>query len=604
MSKLKFKEFRGGPYNSLIIVIGALLALALIAYGTGLTKSTKSLSYSQFIKDVEAHRIKSIKIDGNQGFGAIDDEKQSRYEVTLPEEKKVLLQKLQAYNVDTLFTAPSIFNFTFLLFLISVLTGLGILFVLFRSTRGGGGNSGNIFGVGKSKARLFMPSQIKVNFNSVAGAQEAKEELKDVVDFLKNPEKYKKMGAKLTKGVLLVGEPGNGKTLLARAVAGEAHCPFFSISGSDFIEVFVGVGASRVRDLFAQARKSAPCIVFIDEIDAVGRQRGVGAGGGHDEREQTLNQLLTEMDGFDTAHSSVVVIAATNRPDVLDKALLRPGRFDRRVTVPYPDLKSREQILQVHLQSVPVADDVDVHKIARASVGMTGADLANLINEASIAASKNNQDKVTMHDFENARDKLALGIENKSWVIDRKELENTAYHESGHALINLLFPKTSDPLHKITIMPRGRALGVTWSIPEKDKFSKTFSELETQILILLGGRAAEELIFGDVTTGAYNDFQKASQIVRSMICAYGMSERLGTVDYTSDYQFSPDTGRMIDDEVRNKMKTLYDRTMSLLKEHRDKLEILAKTLLEKETIYAEEVYTLLSIEPRVSHKLA
>lgn len=604
MSKVKFRQFRGGPFNLVILLIFLVLGLFALQMLTESSKGTKYITYSEFLKKVNANQVQTVYVNGKQGFGKLKDVPPTYYEVTLPDQPDGLWENLQLHNVEITFASPTIFTPMFFLYLISVLTGLGIFWLFFRQSRNAGGGGGNIFSVGKSKARMFMPSQIKVNFNSVAGAQEAKEELKDVVDFLKDPEKYKKIGAKLTKGILLVGEPGNGKTLLARAVAGEANCAFFSISGSDFIEVFVGVGAARVRDLFAQARKNAPCIIFIDEIDAVGRQRGVGTGGGHDEREQTLNQLLTEMDGFDTAQSSVVVIAATNRPDVLDKALLRPGRFDRQVTVPYPDLKSREEILRVHVKSVKLADDVDLPKVARASVGMTGADIANLINEAAITASRKNQTSITMHDFETARDRLALGSERKSMIQDKEDLKRTAYHESGHALINLLLPLTTDPLHKLTIMPRGGTLGVAWRLPERDKYSSSKQELESNVLIALGGRAAEELVFNEASTGAYGDFQSATKVVRAMVCAYGMSDKLGQVDYAGDFRFSEDTGRLIDEEVRSIMKKFYDQAMEMLSNNRDKLDILATALLEKETLQAEEIYPMLGIEPRQTHKIA
>lgn len=603
MSKVKFRQFKGGPFNLVILLIFLVLGLFALQMLTESSRSTKYINYSEFLKKVNANQVQNIYVNGKQGFGKLKDVPPTYYEVTLPDQPDGLWQDLQLHNVEIAFASPTIFTPMFFLYLLSVLTGLGIFWIFYRQSRNAGGGGGNIFSVGKSKARMFMPSQIKVNFNSVAGAQEAKEELKDVVDFLKDPEKYKKIGAKLTKGILLVGEPGNGKTLLARAVAGEANCPFFSISGSDFIEVFVGVGAARVRDLFAQARKNAPCIIFIDEIDAVGRQRGVGSGGGHDEREQTLNQLLTEMDGFDTAQSAVVVMAATNRPDVLDKALLRPGRFDRQVIVPYPDLKSREEILRVHVKSVKLADDVDLPKIARASVGMTGADIANLINEAAITASRNNQSTITMHDFEKARDRLALGAERRSIVQTPEDLKVTAYHESGHALINLLLPLTSDPLHKLTITPRGGTLGVAWRLPLRDKYSISKQELESDVLMALGGRAAEELVFNEISVGASSDFQQATKIIRNMVCVYGMSDLLGQVDYASNYRLSEDTKRQIDEEVRSTMKKFYAQAIDMLRTNRDKLDILATALLEKETLYAEEIYPLLNIEPRETHKI-
>jgi cell division protease FtsH len=450
-----------------------------------------------------------------------------------------------------------------------------------------------------------------ITFKDVAGAQESKEELKDVVDFLKSPEKYARLGAKIPRGVLLCGAPGNGKTLLAKAVAGEANCPFFSISGSDFVEVFVGVGASRVRDLFAQARKNAPCIVFIDEIDAVGRQRGAGMGGGNDEREQTLNQLLAEMDGFATnPRGSVIVLAATNRPDVLDKALMRPGRFDRNVEVPYPDLISRKQILDVHIKNTPLADDVNVERIARGTPGFSGADLENLINEAALAASKADKEVVNTLDFERARDRIMLGAERSTMIITEEDKKLTAYHEGGHALMNLLLPKT-DPFHKVTIIPRGRALGVSWSLPERDKHTHTKESMVQRIQVALGGLIAERMVFNEVTSGPASDISTATSIAREMVCTYGMSSLgpisyrggqhayLGTGGTSGDY--SEDTARRIDEEVEKIMKQCEKEAEKLMKDNRDKLNLLAETLLEKETLHADEVYELLDLEPRTYH---
>jgi cell division protease FtsH len=453
---------------------------------------------------------------------------------------------------------------------------------------------------------MFLPSSIKENFNSVAGANEAKEELADVIDFLKNPKKYQRLGAKITRGVLLIGEPGNGKTLLARAVAGEANCPFFSISGSNFIEVFVGVGAARVRDLFAQARKHAPSIIFIDEIDAVGRHRGSGMGGGNDEREQTLNQLLAEMDGFETSPTPIIVIAATNRVDVLDKALLRPGRFDRRVTVPYPDLKSREAILDVHVKTVKVEENLDLKKIAQGTPGFSGADLANLVNEATIIASKENKDLVTMHDFDEARDKIMLGKESKSIMLTPEDKKLIAYHEAGHALVRLLLPETSDPLHKVTIIPRGSALGVTHFLPEREKYITTKEEMESSVMSALGGRVAEEIIFNTLTTGAYSDFQAANRMTRNMVTKYGMSPEIGTIIYSQqhgEFEYSQKTAEKIDAEVQRLTALYHEQTRKLLEDNRDKLDLLANALMEKETMNADEIYELLSITPRQAHKI-
>ena len=460
---------------------------------------------------------------------------------------------------------------------------------------------------GNSKAKLFMPSQVKCTFADVAGVEEAKEELRDVVDFLKNPERYKRLGAKITRGILLVGEPGNGKTLLAKAVAGEANCPFFSVSASEFVEMYVGVGASRVRDLFAQARKHNPSIIFIDEIDAVGGKRMSGIGG-HEERNQTLNQLLTEMDGFDSDGTSVIIMAATNRPDTLDKALLRPGRFDRRVEVPYPDITCREKILKLHAKGVKLDEVVDLSKIARGTPGFSGADLANLVNEAALNASKNpEQERVTVHDFEEASDKMMLGKALKTIILSPEERKITAFHESGHALVRLLVPEHSDPLHKVTIIPRGRALGVTHSLPEKEKYTQTKEEMLTVIMVCLGGRAAEELIFNVLATGASNDFEKATEIARKMVCHYGMSESMGPVVYTQnqgEYQYSQKTAERIDAEVQKLLESSYQKVMQLLKNNRDKLEKLANVLYEKETLFASEIYALLGIEPRQDFKLS
>jgi cell division protease FtsH len=607
----KFKNnnnfFKGGSKNLLIAVVVFVACIALLTKLTDYTQQIKTLSYSSFIKRVEQGDVKVIHVSGQDVQGALADG--TKFETVIPQNPTDWdLLKRQGVEVIVA-TQSGPMNMWYLMLFASFIVTLLAAWYFLRQARGSGGNGGpggNIFSIGKSRARLFMPSTIKENFDSVAGAAEAKEELKDVVDFLKNPEKYRRLGAQMTRGVLLVGEPGNGKTLLAKAVAGEANCPFFSISGSDFIEVFVGVGAARVRDLFAQARKQAPSIIFIDEIDAVGRHRGSGLGGGHDEREQTLNQLLTEMDGFQTVGGSVIVLAATNRPDVLDKALLRPGRFDRRVEVPYPDLKSREEILNVHAKNVKLDPGVDLGKIARGTPGFSGADLANLINEAAINASKNNQNSVTIKDFEEARDKILLGKEIKTMSQTREELALTSYHESGHALVRLLLPDATDPLHKVTIIPRGRALGVTHSMPEREKYTRTKQELVASIMAALGGRAAEELVFSTMTTGAYSDFKVATEIARNMICLYGMSEKLGPVVYTqgAEYDYSPKTADAIDQEVEHLLEKSYKDALELLRTNRDKLDKLAQTLLDKETLYAGEIYELLGIEPREEHKFS
>ncbi len=455
------------------------------------------------------------------------------------------------------------------------------------------------------RAKLFMPSQVKTKFEDVAGIKEAKEEVFDVVDFLKNPSKYKRLGAKIPRGVLLVGEPGNGKTLLARAIAGESNCPFFSVSGSDFVEMYVGVGAARVRELFSQAKKNAPCIIFIDEIDSLGGHRTTHGGG--QEHDQTLNQLLTEMDGFDVSPADIIVIGATNRIDMLDKALLRPGRFDRQVKVPYPDISAREDILRVHAKRIKLDSSVDFHKLARGTPGFSGADLANLINEAAIAASKKNQDVVTVADLDEARDKVILGKEMRSIVLSPKELKMTAYHEAGHALIRLLLPDVTEPLFKVTIVPRGMSLGATHWLPEREKYISTREEMVASIMSALGGRIAEEITFSALSTGASNDFAKATDMARSMVCDYGMSEKLGPLVYSPDSRgsksYSEETANKIDDEIRSIIQTCYEKAKSLLLEHRDKLEKLAMVLLEKETVQAQEIYDLLQIEPRGEHSI-
>ncbi len=607
VKKPKKSFMSGGPRN---LLIGTLVLLGFIFILHTLTdrnRAIKPVTYSTFLNLVEHDEVKRVHAAGQDVHGLLKDG--TPFETTIAN-KSSDWELMRKHKVEVSIDSPGgTFNFWYLLPLISLLITAWAIWYVIRQSRGGSGGGGgnNIFTMGKSRAKLFMPSSINVKFPDVAGVLEAKEELIDVVDYLKNPEKYQRLGAKIPRGVLLVGAPGNGKTMLARAVAGEANCPFFSVSGSDFIEVFVGVGAARVRDLFQQARKNAPCIIFIDEIDAVGRQRGSGLGGGNDEREQTLNQMLAEMDGFQTGGKPVIVMAATNRPDVLDSALLRPGRFDRRIEVPYPDLKSREQILKVHGNKVKINEEVDLYKIARGTPGFSGADLANLINEAAIIASKTDQDTVKISDFEEARDKILLGKEIKSIVLTDEDRKVTSYHESGHALVRLLMPADSDPLHKVTIIPRGRALGVTHAMPEREKYTSTKEEMIANIMSALGGRAAEELVFNKATTGAYSDFKAASEIARNMVCNYGMGRDLGQVIYAQgqgDFVYSQKTAERIDNEVQQMMDECYKRTMQLLKENRDKLNLLAETLLEQETMYAEEIYELLGIEPRTQHRFS
>ncbi len=595
----------GGPRNLLIAVAIGLACLLVVTKLHHDIRSKSEKSFSQFLAAVDAGQVKQVEVDGPVAqWRAADDQVYQTITATDPQ----MWERLQQKGVEITFKDGSTKMGSWqILLIIMFVCGLAFVWYMFRQGKSAGGSGGsNIFTMGKSRAKMFLPSEIKEKFTSVAGASEAKEELLDVVDFLRTPEKYERLGAKITRGVLLVGEPGNGKTLLARAVAGEANCPFFSISGSDFIEVFVGVGASRVRDLFAQARKAAPCIVFIDEIDAVGRSRGSGmGGGGNDEREQTLNQLLTEMDGFETSKDPVIVLAATNRADVLDKALLRPGRFDRRVEVPYPDLISREEILKVHAKNVKISDTVDMKKIARGTPGFSGADLANLINEAAILASKENKAKVTLEDFEEARDKVLIGKELRTIVLSEDERKMTAYHEAGHALVRLLLPENSDPLHKVTIVPRGRALGVTHSLPEREKYSTTKEEMLASIQSALGGRVAEELEFGKLATGAYSDFKVATSIARNMVCHYGMSADLGPIVYTQhgEFEHSEHTAQRIDNEVRRIIDESYQKAKELLVNNRVMLTVLAQALLEKETMYASEIYELLGITPREDFKL-
>lgn len=598
--------FGGGPRNVLgaaLLVVGSFL---LLMWLTELSRNIEIIPYSAFLDAVKENRVKEIYVDGQDVRGRFTDN--SRFETVIAETPHNW-DLLRDHKVTVVVAGTSGYVSHWYLFIIFI---VGIVLVMawyfFRHNKNaGGGGSNNLFTMGKSRARMFLPSNIKERFDSVAGVHEAKEELQDIVDFLKDPAKYERLGAKITRGALLIGEPGNGKTLLARAVAGEATCPFFSISGSDFIEVFVGVGAARVRDLFAQARKHAPSIIFIDEIDAVGRHRGSGMGGGHDEREQTLNQLLTEMDGFETSSVPVIILAATNRPDVLDKALLRPGRFDRRIEVPYPDLKGREEILQLHAKPIKLDSTVDLSKIARGTPGFTGADLANLLNEAAIIASKTNTNLVTIHHIEEARDKILLGKERKTAVLSPEERQMVAYHESGHALVRLLMPEDTDPLHKMTIMPRGRSLGVTHSIPEREKYIRSKEEMIATVMSALGGRVAEEIVFGRLTTGAASDFQTATAVVRSMVCDYGMEpDELGLVLYSqepNEYIYSQKTAEKIDATVKQIIDTCYRKTKDLLVENRDKLDLLATTLLEKETMYASEIYELLGIEPRTDHRL-
>ncbi|MBP9752323.1 MAG: ATP-dependent zinc metalloprotease FtsH [Proteobacteria bacterium] len=555
-----------------------------------------TIAYSQFLKDVQSSNISDIKVTGPHIIGTTKDGKQF---LTLGPIDRQLAQEISNKDIKVNFVVPeesghSIW-FWILNFLPTLLFLLPFIF-MYRNMQSGGNKA---MGFGKSKAKLLENSK-KVCFDDVAGIDEAKSELQEIVDFLKEPQKFQRLGGKIPRGVLLVGPPGTGKTLLARAIAGEADVPFFSISGSDFVEMFVGVGASRVRDMFEQAKKSSPCIIFIDEIDAVGRHRGAGLGGGNDEREQTLNQLLVEMDGFEE-NQGVIIVAATNRPDVLDKALLRPGRFDRQVTVPNPDLLGREQILKVHMKKVPLASDVDPVIIARGTPGFSGADLANLINEAALMAARSGKLQVSAYEFEQAKDKVMMGAERRTMVMKDDEKRLTAYHEGGHAIIGFFVPD-SDPIHKATIIPRGRALGLVMRLPETDRVSMSRTKLLSDIKIAMGGRIAEELIFGadKVTTGASSDIKMATAIARRMICEWGLSDSLGFQSFEEDQQsyapqkpYSEETGKIIDKEVKDLLDACYKETKDLLSQNIDKLHIVANALLEFETLTGDEMKQLL-----------
>lgn len=591
-----------------IVVILLVICLAAMLFPAS-TTSTQDISYSQLMKKVKASQIESVSIDKDvltakpKGdvtvANVVSPNKQQTsvvYRVMVPTNDPAMYKTLEENNVDVSVKKPSDSSraIAVLSTLLPLLLIIGFVVLMAKTVQSGGSQA---MSFGKSKAKLMLDSKVKVTFKDVAGIDEEKQELEEIVDFLKNGEKYVKLGAKIPKGVLLVGVPGTGKTLMAKAVAGEAGVPFFSISGSDFVEMFVGVGASRVRDLFEQAKKHQPCIIFIDEIDAVGRQRGAGMGGGHDEREQTLNQLLVEMDGFDE-NTNIIVIAATNRPDILDNALLRPGRFDRQIVVHRPDILGREQILNVHAKNKPLAEDVDLKVLAKRTPGFTGADLQNLLNEAALLAARDNQTHINMHYLEEAIDKVIAGPEKKSRIISDEEKENTAYHEVGHALLAKLL-KNSDPLHKVSIIPRGMALGVTMTLPEKDHLTYKKSQLLDRITMLLGGRVAEEIIYGpdSITTGAQNDLEKVTQTARNMVATYGMSYKMGNMAYGKSQEnvfmgrdfghqrdYSDEIAAEIDKEVKKIVDERYNLAKELLLGNRDMLETIAKELLEKETL--------------------
>jgi cell division protease FtsH len=584
------------------LVVAVVLMSVFQGIVPGDSTEDKNSNYTQFIQDVRQGLIREVKIEDRTITGL--RRSGERFETYIPTAyDKDLLNDLITQNVRVVGVPPeerSILG-QILISWFPMLLLIGVWIFFMRQMQGGGGKGAMSFG--KSKARLMGEDQIKTTFKDVAGCDEAKEEVQELVDYLKEPTKFQKLGGKIPKGVLMVGQPGTGKTLLAKAVAGEAKVPFFAISGSDFVEMFVGVGASRVRDMFEQAKKAAPCIIFIDEIDAVGRKRGSGHGGGNDEREQTLNQMLVEMDGFE-GNEGIIVIAATNRPDVLDPALLRPGRFDRQVTVGLPDIRGREQILKVHMRKVPIGDDVEPSFIARGTPGFSGADLANLVNEATLFAARGNKRLVDMDDFEKAKDKIMMGAERKTMVMSEEEKINTAYHEAGHAIVGRLVPK-HDPVYKVSIIPRGRALGVTMYLPEEDKYSSSKQELESRIASLFGGRIAEEMTLGlaGVTTGASNDIERATDIARKMVTEWGLSEKMGPIKYKEDsnemYMSGPssmsaETSRDIDAEVRLLIDTNYKLAEKILTENRDILESMKDALMKYETIDAKQVDDLMA----------
>ncbi len=589
--------------NLLLWLVIFVTVLALYQFVKTPRKSLDVIPYSKFLSIVEQESVKEIEFKGEQIKGMYASKTLQGPEgfVTVGPAEEDLLKKLSEKNIVFSFSKKSENSIIQILFNWAPLILLIVIMVIFMRQLQAGGTKAMSFG--KSRARMLNDSQNKVSFSDVAGIEEAKEEVQEFVEFLKNPKKFTRLGGRIPKGILLVGPPGTGKTLLAKAIAGEAGVPFYIISGSDFVEMFVGVGASRVRDLFVQAKKQAPCIIFVDELDAVGRHRGAGLGGGHDEREQTLNQLLVEMDGFEP-NEGIIVMSATNRPDVLDPALLRPGRFDRQVLVPRPDVRGREEILKVHTKKTPMDEGVDLAVIARSTPGFSGADLENIVNEAALYAARQGLDQVSMNDFEYAKDKVVMGVERKSLIISESERKTTAYHEAGHALCAKLTPE-SDPIHKITIIPRGVALGLTQQLPIEDKYTLSRSYLNNTIMVLLGGRAAEEIIFKERTSGAGSDLERVTEIARKMVCEWGMSEDIGPVaygrkedpvflgrDFVQQKEYSEDTAIKIDREVQHIVSTNYNKAKSLLEENTDLLHKLAKLLLEKEVVDAKELDAL------------
>ena len=591
------KFFRNVGFYLLIIII----AISIIDYYSSKTTTKTEVSYTAFLKQVEDQKVERVTIVDNTIRGKLKDGQE--FTLVAPNDP-TLINTLREKKIDIKAEQPPQPPWWTTLFssLLPMLLLIGVWFFIMQQTQGGGSK---VMSFGKSRAKLHNEEKIKVTFAEVAGAEEAKEELQEVVEFLKHPKKFNDLGARIPKGVLLFGPPGTGKTLLARAVAGEAGVPFFSISGSDFVEMFVGVGASRVRDLFEQAKKNAPCIVFIDEIDAVGRQRGAGLGGGHDEREQTLNQLLVEMDGFGI-NEGIIIIAATNRPDILDPALLRPGRFDRHIVVDKPDVKGRQEILKVHTKGKPVEKDANLEVLARRTPGFTGADLSNLVNEAALLSARRNKKRIGMAELEESIERVVAGPERKSKVISDRDKKLTAYHEAGHALIGMLLPN-ADPVHKVSIIPRGRAGGYTLMLPKEERNYATRSELREQLRTLLGGRVAEALILEEISTGAQNDLERATELARKMICEFGMSEVLGPItfgrrqdaqvflgrDIARDRNYSEEVAYSIDKEVRRLIEDAYEKTETMLKENLDKLHLIANALIEKETLEASELEQLM-----------
>lgn len=598
MPRKKNKSYK----NLLFWISAGVIIILLWSLLQSPTLIKKEVNFSQFMTDVEDNKVEEVMISGNQIRGKYRDGE--TFKTIAPTQFDDLVKILREHQVGIIvkdMNRNPWFSYLFTWFPIILLV---LFWVFFMRQMQSGGNKALSFG--KSRAKLFSGTQKKFTFKDVAGVEEAKEELKEIIDFLKDPQRFQRLGGRIPKGVLLVGAPGTGKTLLARAVAGEADVPFFSISGSDFVEMFVGIGASRVRDLFEQGKKHAPCLIFIDEIDAVGRQRGAGLGGGHDEREQTLNQLLVEMDGFDS-NEGIILIAATNRPDILDSALLRPGRFDRRIVVNMPDVKGREDIFKVHVKKIPLDKDVDLKVLARSTPGFSGADLANLVNEAALLAARNDQDRVVMKDMEAAKDKVLMGVERKSMIISEEEKKSTAFHEAGHALVAALIPE-ADPIHKVTIIPRGMALGLTQQLPLDDRYTYSKEYLEAQLSVLLAGRVAELLLLGQTTTGAANDFEKSTEIARKMVCQWGMSD-LGPLtfgerddliflgrDLAMNKNFSERTAELIDVEVKKIITHSFNRTQELLEKNKHKLLKIAKALLEKEVLDSDEIDELAGVK--------